>query len=349
MDIYKILKYFGRVKSKRLKILGIAAIHAMGRRYVGIFLDPVLACNLRCRMCYMSDNAKRVHSARQPMTSDELDTLARSMFGHALKLQIGCATEPTLYSNLVGIITKAKEYGVPYISITTNGQLIDRDKLFSMIDAGLNEITLSVHGLKKESYEYLMANADFDKFIRLIGLLKEAKQTYPNFKVRINYVINSMNLEDLRSLFDVLDGLSFDILQLRPFQDMGDTAYSDHDMQPLLNGYNEIIEPIIQRCKAEKRTIIAPSPDNIIGNDSMTDAAAEYIESLTYYYVSPGKEKDSVIATNHHDYNLSAETFSDYHRRNKSFRKMLLKTLFPPRSDSRKKVSSTKKLNYKIK
>ena len=29
------------------------------KRYLGLFLDPVQACNLRCRMCYFSTPAAR--------------------------------------------------------------------------------------------------------------------------------------------------------------------------------------------------------------------------------------------------------------------------------------------------
>ena len=59
MNVYRLLRTFGRIKSPRLKLLALWALHVMGRRYVGVFLDPVLACNLRCRMCYFSDDERR--------------------------------------------------------------------------------------------------------------------------------------------------------------------------------------------------------------------------------------------------------------------------------------------------
>ena len=48
-----------------------------------------------------------------------------------MKLQIGCGAEPSLYKYNEKLIVLAKEYGVPQISYTTNGSLLDFDKIKS--------------------------------------------------------------------------------------------------------------------------------------------------------------------------------------------------------------------------
>jgi MoaA/NifB/PqqE/SkfB family radical SAM enzyme len=58
-NIYFLFKVNRLIKSFRIKSLGIYFLHLFGKRYYGIFLDPVYACNLRCRMCYFSDEEKR--------------------------------------------------------------------------------------------------------------------------------------------------------------------------------------------------------------------------------------------------------------------------------------------------
>lgn len=42
-----------------VKLTGLAAMFRLRRRTAGVFLDPVMACNLRCRMCYFSYPKKR--------------------------------------------------------------------------------------------------------------------------------------------------------------------------------------------------------------------------------------------------------------------------------------------------
>ena len=340
MNIYKLIHYFTAIRSKRVKLLGILGFHVLRRRYIGLFLDPVLACNLRCRMCYLSvpDKAKETLGGR--MTDEELTYIARELMPHAIKLQIGCATEPTLYKNLPYIVGLARKAGIPYISITTNGQLLTEDSLRQLAEAGLNEVTLSVHGLDRESYETLMTGASFDKFLALIRTLKRVKANYPGLKIRINYVMNSINTLALAELWTVLDGLQIDVLQLRPVQRLGESAWSDFDLTVIKEHYADIIAPIIERCRREGITCICPDADNLEEVAGDDDPYITLIEQLTYYYLRPG-------GTNKAGFEWLSDTFSGYHRRSRTLTSMLRALIKPAGShDSR---HSTKKLNYKVK
>ena len=60
MNIYHLIKMMaGNRMPASLKIFGLWGMHVSRRRLLGLYLDPVLACNLRCRMCYFSDEAQR--------------------------------------------------------------------------------------------------------------------------------------------------------------------------------------------------------------------------------------------------------------------------------------------------
>lgn len=173
-------------------MLGLWVFHVLGKRYIGIFLDPVLSCNLRCRMCYFSDEEKR-KSLKGSFRYEEMEVIARKLFHRALKLQVGCGAEPTLHKDFVKVIALGKKYQVPYISLTTNGNLLTRELLFEAVESGLDELTLSAHGFTRETYERLMTNADFERFTELLANVAEVKKRYPQFKLRINYTINNDN------------------------------------------------------------------------------------------------------------------------------------------------------------
>lgn len=353
MNIYKAIRLFGKIKSKRLKIAGLMAMHLLGKRYVGVFLDPVMACNLRCRMCYMSDSNKiKEFRGRKPMTMGDVGVLARSMFHRAMKLQIGCATEPTLSPLLEDIVACGKKYGVPYISITTNGQLLTGERVERLIAVGLSELTLSIHGLRKDTYEYLMNGADFGRFEKLIDGLKVIKRKHPDFKVRLNYVVNSMNRHDLADFFTgVLAGLDFDIVQIRPFQNLGDTSYSDHDLNGVIADYRKLILPIVERCAAEGRRCLAPDIDNLHSVNSLTDGFNDYVEQLTYYYVGPADAgiEGVNLSVNKSGYLPDKLTFEQYHRANGTVKEMLHRVVSPNGGKDSVDVKTTKKLNYNVK
>ncbi|MDE5790463.1 MAG: radical SAM protein [Muribaculaceae bacterium] len=341
MNIYKILKIFTKFKSRRLKLFGLWVMHIMHRRYIGVFLDPVLGCNLRCRMCYMSDPSKekRELGGEGRLTDETLNYIASTFFPYALKLQIGCATEPTLYKGLVKIIEKARQKGVPYISMTTNGQLLSEETLRKLVDAGLNEVTLSVHGLQKDVYENMMKGAKFERFQNLIQILKRTKKDYPGFKIRINYVMNHDNVNSLRSLYAVLDGLKVDVLQLRPIQKLGESDYKDFSLDTIRASYDEVLVPIINQCKADGTVCLCPTKENLDSLEESFDPLVDYLEELTYYYMT---EK----GCNKPQLEWKRDTFKEYHNKKgteKDIRNSILH--WKKKADT---LHSTRKLNYSV-
>ena len=90
-----------------------------------------MACNFRCRMCYFSGNEYiNNNKGTKPIDIEDYKQMAKSIFHRALKLQIGCGAEPSLYNNLVDLVRIAKDKGVPYVSITSNAKLLNYDLRF---------------------------------------------------------------------------------------------------------------------------------------------------------------------------------------------------------------------------
>ncbi len=342
MNIYKLLKL---VASKGLptpiKLLGLAGMLMTGRRTLGIFFDPTLSCNLKCKMCYFSD-AKKRSELHGTITDDYLDKVQKSLFHRALKLQIGCGAEPTLYTKLTELIKRGKESGIPYISLTTNGQLIanDRVNLQELVNAGLDEITLSLHGTTKKTYEYLMPGAKFENLLILIEKLATIKRQSPNFKIRVNYTINSLNIGDLydRKFWKLWDSAQPNIIQLRPVQNMGDTEWSDFNPQPIKDSYERSIGEMVSECDKRHIICIAPTLDQIDEVATPQDGASAIIEDITYCYISPSICYKS-------DFDLQTMTYEKYHKINGTF-KLLIKSAFS--SPKARLRNASKKLNYNI-
>ena len=335
-NIYQKLRFFSRLKNPRIKLAGIEFLHLTGKRYLGIFLDPVLACNFRCKMCYFSDpEIRKTYTGK--MDHNQLNKVAKALFHRALKLQIGCGAEPTLYKELAHIVRLGRLYNIPYISMTTNGNLLTGEQVEEYVRAGLDELTISTHGIKKETYEELMVNGDFDTFCRLLEILAAVKKKYPAFKIRINYTLNEDNIEELKSLFTFFDGIPFDILQLRPIQQIGDTAYHNFSLERIHACYDEIIGPIREKCKKRNIILLAPTKENLVvlEKEPETDNS---IAEMTYCYISP-----------HHcwkdDFNPDTDTYESYTRRI-GLTKKLFRKIFGKSAKKEKEV--TRKLNYTI-
>ena len=306
-------------------------MHILNRRYLAVNLDPVLACNLRCKMCYFTDE-EYVKKLKGQFNEEEIDRVAKTIFNRALKLQVGCGTEPTLYKKLSELIALGKKYNVPYISLTTNANLLTEEKIEALLKAGLNEFTISLHGVTKESYENFMGKADYEKFHAAFNAFKKLKQFY-DFKVRINYTFNKDNFHELEEFFNHFDGKSFDILQIRPIQKIGNTAYNDFDISSLEEDYTRIIKVITDNCKTNNITLLAPNSISKLSNNN----EASFIFDYTFCYVSPTSFWKE-------GFNWKEESFNEFSKKI-GWSKLLFSNIFK----SKKQLKTTSnKLNYEV-
>lgn len=331
-NVYLLLKLNRHIKSFRLKSLGIYLMHLFGKRYFGLFLDPVLACNLRCRMCYFSDPEKR-KTMKGAFQREDLVKLSDALFHRALKLQIGCGAEPSVFQHNEDLIRLAKTKGIPYISMTTNANLFSEEDWLRLLEAGLDEVTLSVHGVTKESYEYFMQGASFEKFVESLRILTTLKSQFPSFKVRLNYTVNKDNLEELSRFFEKFGSYRFDILQIRPIQKLGETDYHCFSWEELYVRYDAIIEKLKAECKIRQIICMAPNKNDLVKEEN-TDSM---IQESTYCYVSPKSVWQS-------DFDWKNETYETYARRVRLGRRLLGNVFRSKKSFDKGK----RNLNYEI-
>ncbi|MDR0682838.1 MAG: radical SAM protein [Dysgonamonadaceae bacterium] len=334
-NFYILLKINQHIKSVRLKSLGIYLLHLSGKRYFGIFLDPVLACNLRCRMCYFSDEEKRKSFSHEMFKQEDLPRLADAFFHRALKLQIGCGAEPSLFPYNKELIRLGKAKKVPYISMTSNANRLKEKDWRELVSAGLDEITLSLHGVTKQSYEYFMTGGSYEAFCSSWLVLTDIKKERPDFKIRINYTVNKDNMRELGDFFSVFPAYALDILQIRPIQQMGNPAYHHFSWDDIYEQYDSIIEKLRRECSGRQITFIAPAKQDLVKEEN--ENADSVLVHSTFFYISPKICWES-------DFELDKDTYESYAKRTR-LGCALLANVFK----SRKKMLTTKKqLNYKI-
>ena len=332
MNIYYLLKLNQQIRIPFIKRLGIFILHIARRRYLGIFIDPALACNLRCKMCYFSDPEKR-KNMKGVFKKEDLPEIAGALFHRALKLQIGCGAEPSLFQYNKELVSLEKQYKIPYISMTTNANLFSPDDWLELAEAGIDEFTLSVHGVTKKTYEYFMAGASYEKFSEAMKMLTAIKETHPKLKIRLNYTINKDNLEELQTFFDLFGDYKFDILQLRPIQSLGDTEYKDFSWEEIYNQYEPIIERLKQQCHERGIACIAPAKADLLREARGNSPVVE----MTYCYINPRYVWRP-------DFNPAIDTYESYAKK-KQLSKTYFKNIFHPQKSTE---NETRRLNYEL-
>lgn len=341
MDIYKILKFNNAIKSHRVKFLGLWLLSVLNKRYLSIQLDPVLACNLRCKMCYFTDDDYVRQHMKGIFKEENLEPMAKAVFKNALKLQIGCGAEPTLFKHNVKLIEIAKRYKVPYISMVTNGNLLSRQDVADLGNAGLNEFIMSMHGVTRQTYEDLMDKGDYDKFHEVLQSITEQKKINPSLRLRINYTFNQDNFYELREFFDRFGQYDIDIIQLRPIDKIGETTYHEFSLKKIEEDYFELSS--FFKKMAEQRNITLLHPQSVYRNEAeslkvKTRNDSSYLMPYTYCYVSPKYFWRD-------DFDWKAESFASWKKRN-SWDSQIFKNIFL--SKSALEETNRNMLNYSV-
>jgi molybdenum cofactor biosynthesis enzyme MoaA len=271
------------VRNPRLKYAAILAADVFHLRHLIVRFDAVNACNLRCGMCFFSDRAWRDKHMKGQFTRLEIERLAAMFFGDALQVHIGCAMEPTMFRDYPWLVEVAKQHGVPFVGFTTNGQRLTEPALARMIGAGLDEITVSVHGVKRGTYETLMKGARFDRLHAALAMIDGARSAGETGapRLRINYTICPDNLDELEGFFDAFGKYRIDTIQLRPIADFGDTAYTNKDLTARLPAYDQAVERIRTACRARGIALLANRADPTHAKPN--PAAAVYQEGILRY------------------------------------------------------------------
>jgi len=193
------------------------------------------ACNSRCLFCLDSDTPRNVF-----VPVDEVETeLRRGLEELGADKVILSGGEATLHPKFVHFIEYAKRIGYDRVQTVTNGyRLADRDFMRACLDAGLGEITFSLHGHTEALHDHMtQTEGAFKKLLK--GLMRALRDGRPI--VNIDVVINKQNVAVLDKIVEL--GLSlgvreYDLLHVIPqaaaFDNRDELFYDVRDHLPVL-------------------------------------------------------------------------------------------------------------------
>lgn len=304
------------IPSNRLKFLAVLAADIVGARHTIVRFDPIRACNLRCGMCHFSDQEWIERNPVKRFSDNEVLRLADMFFPQAIQLHIGARTEPTVYKNYPSLVMLGKQYKIPFIALTTNGQLLTQTNIRLLIEIGLDEITLSTHGVKKDTYEKMMRGASFEIFHRNLKTIVDVKRELGknNPAIRINYTVNPDNLSELYFFFDLFGIYNINTLQVRPIIDSGRTDYKNKNLVKHRQQYNRVIDFLISQCRRRGIFLLANKDDP--GYERQNKFAVVYRNAVLRYIGPEEVWKDG--------FDFTSETYREYKSRT-GYRRELLR------------------------
>lgn len=163
-------------------------------------IESVAVCNLRCPFC-ATTNKRWGKDKRGYMDFALYKRIIDEGIQHGLcAIKLSLRGEPLLHQELARMIEYAKKKGIMDIYFNTNAILLTEEKFEKLIDAGLDRISISIEGFKKETYEKFRVGAKFEQLFnnvsKLIAIRDRKGVLFP--QIRIQTVL----LDELKKDFD---------------------------------------------------------------------------------------------------------------------------------------------------
>lgn len=170
-------------------------------------------CNDRCVFCLDAHTHDGTDREREAIKAQILDGRAKG----ATRLILS-GGEPTIHPDFVAFIKLGRAAGYPKIQTVTNGRMFAYPEFLGRcLDAGLSEITFSIHGSTPKIHDALVGTKGaFEQEVQ--GLRNALADGRPI--VNIDVCVSRGNVKDLPRIMETFTGMGvreYDLLHVIPF------------------------------------------------------------------------------------------------------------------------------------
>jgi radical SAM protein with 4Fe4S-binding SPASM domain len=173
----------------------------LGIRPLKLEMDIVNQCNLRCVMCHFSSDefSKR---KKEEISVGDFERIAAQLFPLCSHVSLSLGAEPLLHRNLGELLRITGNYKIPFVYMHTNGLLLNEKTIGQLIRSRFNQLSISVDGATKQTYERIRAGAKFERLVANIEAVNRAKESMKSQLPRLsfNVVLMRSNIEELPAI-----------------------------------------------------------------------------------------------------------------------------------------------------
>lgn len=168
------------------------------------FIEPTVLCNISCFKAVCNHESGIAKSRNESQLSmDMLKDILEDVGNHMIRVDLFNYGDPFVHPLAVDMIEYIKEkFPNIYLYISTNGLMLNDDKIKRIVASGLDEITFSVDGANQESYSRYRIGGDFDKIVKIMSEFVEERNTAGKEIPFINWRYILFNWNDSRQIMN---------------------------------------------------------------------------------------------------------------------------------------------------
>lgn len=146
-------------------------------------------CNARCIMCPKGQASAK---GMQVMKDDIFEKVIGEIKNYREWIEMICLNsdgEPLLDKRIPYRIKRLKEIGIKHVNISTNAQLLTREKIGELLESGLDDIRISIDGFTRQTYEKVRQGLDYESVMEnTLNLIQMRNSTGSRMKIRVRMV-----------------------------------------------------------------------------------------------------------------------------------------------------------------
>lgn len=243
------------------------------RHGVGAGAGPVVVwnstrtCNLSCRHCYMSSDARRY---QDELTTDEAKAFIDDLAEFKVPVLLFSGGEPLIRPDFFELAAHAAERGVRP-TLSTNGTLITKDIARRIKEIGVGYVGISLDGLAEVNDRFRGKDGAFAAAMAGIQHCVAAGQ-----RVGLRFTINHHNLQELDRIFDFIEAENIDRVCFYHLVYSGrGSAMMDEDVTPRQS--RAAMDTIVRRTRDFERRGLKKE---ILTVDNHCDGVYLYLKAL---------------------------------------------------------------------
>jgi len=162
-------------------------------------LKPLWQCNLSCAFCELPPAGK-------PMTKEKVIEILRALLNRGLLKIHYSGGEVFLHPEVFPILEESCALGIQ-VNLTTNGTLLDRQKVRILSKMGVHSVSISLDAAESTLHDRLRGKKGaFKAALKTIQLIANNKKKRP--KLRVNTVVTRENVHQLDKIHELLSSIS---------------------------------------------------------------------------------------------------------------------------------------------
>ena len=165
-------------------------------------IETINACNARCPMCTIDDWQRNTPT----MTDEIFHKIAKELCAHAneiLRVSLYRDGEPLLDKKMSNRVRTLKDGGIKCVGLSTHGGLLNEKRAVDLLEAGLDEIVLSIDSLKKDVFEDIRVGLKFEEVMEnVIRFIELRNKIRPQTSIWMRMIRQEQNMSEWPAYYE---------------------------------------------------------------------------------------------------------------------------------------------------